>query len=68
MHVSSLPSREEWLRAKEVLAVLPIGKTAFYDGIKRGLYPAPTKFGRCSRWRRHDIQNLLDKGVALGGA
>lgn len=61
--VTRLPAREEWMRARDVLAVLPISKTAFYDGISRGIYPAPTKFGVLSRWRKSDIERIAAHGT-----
>ncbi|WP_447585851.1 helix-turn-helix transcriptional regulator [Pseudoxanthomonas mexicana] len=61
---STLPSRDQWMRAVEVLAALPICKATFYKGIKRGVYPAPTKFGKLSRWRKADIQRLVEHGTA----
>jgi len=41
--------------------LLPISKSAWWDGIKEGRYPAPYKIGKRSvAWRLDDIQSLLD--------
>jgi len=40
--------------------VLPISRSKWYDGIKRGIYPAPVKLGpRVSAWRVEDIRQLI---------
>ena len=45
-----------------VPAVLPISKSAWWDGIKRGKYPAPIKLGpRTTAWRWSDIAELVDR-------
>ena len=55
---------ESLLTIKEVLELLPVGKSAFYAGIKTGLYPEPIKFGvRISRWKRCDIEDIAANGV-----
>ena len=44
----------------ERLGVFPISKTAWYEGIKRGVYPSPVKLGpRASGWRVEDIRALI---------
>jgi prophage regulatory protein len=40
--------------------ILPISKSAWYAGIRRGDYPSPVKISpRCSGWRVEDIQFLI---------
>lgn len=48
---------EGLVRLNQILAVLPIGKTTFYDLIKQGLIPKPTfPFGsRIALW---DVKNI----------
>ena len=42
-------------------AVIPIKKTAWYQGIKSGRYPAPVKLGpRATAWRVADIRALIE--------
>ena len=54
-----------FLRLKQVLQFIPISKSAFYSGIKAGIYPKQVKLSaRISAWRVEDIRNLID---ALGG-
>lgn len=58
------------LRLKQIIgdqkhgipAILPISKTAFYRGIREGVYPAPVKLtARTAVWRVSDIKALLSK-------
>lgn len=54
------------LRLKAVLALLPISKSAWWQGIRSGIYPAPVKIGiRSVAWRYCDIKRLLDAGIPL---
>ena len=49
------------LRLKDVLQLIPVGRSSFYKGIKDGKYPAPAKLGpRTSAWRLSDILELMD--------
>lgn len=41
-------------------AVVPVSKTAWWDGIKTGRFPQPIKLGpRTTAWRVEDIRNLI---------
>lgn len=49
-----------FLRLPEVLALFPVSRTAWYQGIKDGKYPAPVKLSeRTAAWRVSDIRALL---------
>lgn len=72
MHIaltSTLP-RTGFLRLPQIIGsrrttpptpgLLPISRSKWYDGIKRGIYPAPVKLGpRVSAWRVEDIRQLI---------
>ena len=61
---NSLPSTG-FVRLPQILAVLPISKSAWWQGIKDGKYPHGIKLGgRTTAWRVEDIKNLLK---SLGG-
>jgi hypothetical protein len=47
-----------------ITPVIPISKTQWYDGIKKGIYPAPVHLGRTAVWRVSDIRALLDRIAA----
>ncbi|WP_374258492.1 helix-turn-helix transcriptional regulator [Aquabacterium sp.] len=55
------------LRLPEVLAIIPVSRTTWYQGVKDGLYPQQVKLGpRVSAWRRSDIDALLASLGARG--
>ncbi|ODV42371.1 hypothetical protein AWV79_27695 [Cupriavidus sp. UYMMa02A] len=48
------------LRLPEVLKIVPVSRSTWYDGIQSGRFPAQVKLGpRISAWRRSDIERLL---------
>ena len=52
------------LRLKEVLQIIPVSKSSFYQGIKTGKYPPPVKLGeRTSAWRSDLLISIVEKGV-----
>ena len=43
-------------------AIVPICKTAWWDGVRSGRFPQPVKLGpRTSAWRAGDIRRLVDE-------
>lgn len=49
------------LRLPQVLAIVPVGKTTWWAGVKAGRYPQPIKISaRCTAWRSSDIQRLFE--------
>jgi prophage regulatory protein len=50
-----------FLRLNQVLTVIPIGKTCWWEGVRSGRFPKPVKLSaRCTAWRAEDIRNLID--------
>lgn len=48
---------------KGVPAIIPIRRTAWYEGIKAGRYPKGVKIGaRAMGWRVEDIRKLIAEG------
>ena len=48
------------VRLPTVLAVFPVGKTTWWEGIKEGRYPAPVALSkRAVGWRAEDIRHLI---------
>lgn len=47
------------LRLWQVLEILPVSKSTFYQRIREGDFPAPIKNGGCSFWRISDIATLI---------
>lgn len=49
-----------FIRLPQVLSLFPVSRTAWYEGIKKGIYPAPIKLSeRTAAWRCSDIRALL---------
>lgn len=50
------------LRLPQVLALIPVSRSAWWAGCKTGRYPKPVKLGpRTTAWRASDISALLDR-------
>jgi prophage regulatory protein len=47
------------LRLPQVLALIPVSKTAWYAGIASGLFPAPIKLGTTSLWSVESIRAAI---------
>lgn len=53
-------SNEHFLRLPQVLTIIPISKSAWWQGCKDGRYPKPIKLGaRTTVWRSADITALV---------
>ena len=51
-----------FLRLPQVLSVIPLGKTSWWEGVKSGRFPKPIKLSaRCTAWRAEDIRQLIEK-------
>lgn len=49
-----------FVRLPQVLSLFPVSRTAWYEGIKSGKYPAPVKLSeRTAAWKVSDIRALL---------
>jgi predicted DNA-binding transcriptional regulator AlpA len=49
-----------FLRLPQVLSVIPLGKTVWWEGVKAGRFPKPVKLSaRCIAWRAEDIRALI---------
>ena len=53
------------LRLPQVLALIPVSRSAWWAGCKSGRYPKPVKLGpRTTAWRAAHIAALLEKLTA----
>lgn len=49
-----------FVRLPQVLSVIPVGKTCWWEGVKSGRFPQPVKISeRCTAWRAEDIHSLI---------
>lgn len=51
-------------RRKGGAALIPCGRTRWYEGVKAGEFPRPVRFGRMSFWRAQDIRETIAR---IGG-
>jgi len=51
-----------FVRLSQVLHVIPLGKTCWWEGVKSGRFPKPVKLSaRCTAWKAEDIRTLITK-------
>jgi predicted DNA-binding transcriptional regulator AlpA len=51
-----------FLRLSQVLAIVPLSKSTWFEGCRTGRYPKPVKIGvRASAWRAEDIAALVER-------
>ena len=51
-----------FLRLAQVLTIIPVGKSSWWEGCKTGRYPKPVKLGpRTTAWRAEDIAELVKR-------
>lgn len=52
---------EGFVRLPQILAVFPISKSGWWNGVANGRFPKPVKLGpRTSAWRVQDIRKLIE--------
>ena len=50
------------LRLPQVLALIPVSRSAWWAGCKSGRYPKPVKLGpRTAAWRAEDFAGLIEQ-------
>ena len=53
---------------KNIQPIIPVSKSAWWDGVKRGIYPKPIKLSEnMTVWRSDDIQGLVDTIISNSG-
>jgi len=51
-----------FIRLREVLTVIPVGRSCWWDGVKSGRFPRPVKLSaRCTAWKAEDIRELVKR-------
>lgn len=49
------------LRLPQVLALIPVSRSGWWQGVKDGRYPKPVKLGpRVTAWKAEDIRKFID--------
>lgn len=50
-----------FLRLAQVLTIIPISKSTWFEGVRAGHYPKPVKIGqRASGWKAEEIAALVE--------
>jgi prophage regulatory protein len=54
-----------YLKLKDVLAIFPVSRSTWYQGMQDGIYPRPVKLTgkRAVGWRKSDIDALCSGGA-----
>ena len=57
-----------FLRLSQILSIVPVSKSAWWEGCKTGRFPKPVKLGpRTTAWRAEDITALVKQlGAEVG--
>lgn len=64
---SSADFEDRILRLQEVLRLFPVSRSAWYQGIAEGRYPAGVKLSaRAVGWKKSDIDKLLASLTSAG--
>ncbi|WP_157669328.1 AlpA family transcriptional regulator [Chitinibacter sp. GC72] len=50
-----------FLTLHDILSALQVSKSALYQWIRDGKFPAPTKIGKTSRWNAETVNQALAK-------
>jgi predicted DNA-binding transcriptional regulator AlpA len=52
-----------FLSLHDVLAILPVSRSSWYAGIKKGIYPAAVSMGGLRKvgWKTQEIRELVDR-------
>lgn len=60
-HKDRLLNETSFLRLDQILKLIPIGKTTWWNGVKSGRFPKSIKSGiRTTAWRTEDIRSLIN--------
>lgn len=56
---------EQFVKLPDVKTATSLSKTKLYALIKDGDFPAPIKLGRSSVWLMSEVQDWMDKQIAV---
>jgi prophage regulatory protein len=55
------------LRLRQVLAIVPVSASTWWQGVRAGRFPAPVKLGpRTTCWKASDILALIERVAGEG--
>lgn len=51
-----------YFRLPEILKIIPVSKSTWWDGVRNGIYPRGRPIGpRSTGWRKEDIFELIER-------
>jgi len=57
-------TEDRLIRLWEVLKMIPVSRSTWWEGVRTGRYPEPVKLGsRLTCWRLADILQLVESGI-----
>lgn len=57
-----IQQRKGFYRLPQVLELIPVCESAWWEGCRTGRFPKPVKLGpRTTAWRIEDIEELIDR-------
>ena len=60
-HQNSMqPNSQKLYRINQVLEVIPVSKTTWWNGVRDGRFPKPIRNGRMTFWKSEDIESFID--------
>jgi len=52
------------LRLPQVLELIPVSRSAWWNGVKSGRFPRPVKLGpRTTAWRKSEVLKVIKEGA-----
>lgn len=59
-----VPKTERFLRIKQILEIVPIGRSTVWKMVSEGRFPRPLKLSeRCTVWRETDVQQWMNDRI-----
>jgi len=64
LRLPQIIGKRETESSPAIVAIIPVSKSSWWDGVKTGRFPSPVKLGpRTTAWRVEDIRRLIDETV-----
>jgi prophage regulatory protein len=63
--LDSLPATG-FVRLATILAVIPVAKSTWWEGVRTGRFPSPVRNGRITMWTVESIHELILQMKGLG--
>ena len=65
-HNSMQPNSQKLYRITQVIEVIPVSKTTWWNGVRDGRFPKPIRNGRMTFWKSEDIESFIDTLPTVG--